>query len=113
QMRGAKRVVLVDATTSGSEPGALFKVPGEEIADLPPVTDVHSHAFRWDHALAFAKWLLKDEFPETIEVYLIEVAQIDPGAELSDPVRATAERLCERLAEEFGRGELTREAAAG
>ncbi|MFM7207905.1 MAG: hydrogenase maturation protease, partial [Planctomycetaceae bacterium] len=31
QMRGVPRVILVDACTSGSEPGTLFEVPGHEV----------------------------------------------------------------------------------
>src|SRR3954447_13277356 len=32
QMQGAKRVVIVDASSTGAEPGTLFRVPGEELA---------------------------------------------------------------------------------
>ena len=97
QMRGARKVVLVDACTTGSEPGTLFRVPGEEIADVPPPTEIHSHAFRWDHALSFAHWLLKDQFPSEVEVWLIEIASADHGADLSPPVRDAVERLSHRL----------------
>lgn len=101
QMRGAKHVILVDACDgSGDEPGTLFRVPGSAIADLPAPTDIHSHAFRWDHALSFAKWLLKDEYPETIEVYLIEGDSYGHGAELTEPVARAVDELSERIAGE-------------
>ena len=58
QMRGAGRVVVVDATRTGAEPGTIYRVPGEELEDLPPLEGLHTHAFRWDHALAFGRWLL-------------------------------------------------------
>lgn len=98
QMRGAEKVILVDACTTGSEPGALFRVPGEEVADIPPPTDIHSHAFRWDHALSFARWLLKDQYPDDVEVWLIEIASADHGADLSPPVREAVKRLSRDLA---------------
>ena len=63
-------------------------MPGEEVEQLPPLEGLHSHQFRWDHALAFAHWLLGDEYPEDITVYLIEAEHTDPGGELSAPVEA-------------------------
>jgi hydrogenase maturation protease len=101
KMRGAPHVILVDACTTGSEPGTLFKIPGEEVETLPPLTGINLHSFRWDHALAFAHWLLKDEYPRKVTVYLIEAAQLDFGAVLSDPVRRTMETLAHRLIEEY------------
>lgn len=86
QMRGAQRVVIVDACTSGAAPGTVFKVPGPAVEDLPPLSGLHTHSFRWDNALAFARWLLKDEYPADVTVYLIEAADFTPGAELSSAV---------------------------
>ena len=86
KMRGAKAVVLIDAADTGAEPGTIYRVPGEEVEQLPPLQGLHSHNFRWDHALAFAHWLLGDEYPQDIMVYLIEAAQLTPGADLSEPV---------------------------
>jgi len=100
-MRGAREVILVDACQTGAEPGTLFKIPGEEIAELPPLTGINLHAFRWDHALAFGRWFLKEEFPEKITVYLIEAADVSHGAPLSEPVRQTMERLAEHLLQAY------------
>jgi hydrogenase maturation protease len=103
KMRGARSVTLVDACTTGSPPGTLFEVPGEETEKLPPLEGINLHAFRWDHALAFGRWLLKDEYPERIRVFLIEAGTTEPGAALSPPVEATLERLVARLRSEMGR----------
>jgi hydrogenase maturation protease len=89
KMRGARRVVIVDAAATGAAPGTIYEVPGHELEQLPPLAGLHTHQFRWDHALAFGRWLLQDEYPTDITVYLIEVAQVDHGAPLSEPV-ATA-----------------------
>lgn len=97
QMRGMERVILVDACTTGVEPGTLYKVPGEELENLPPLTGINLHAFRWDHALAFGRWALKDEYPKDITVYLIEAASLEVGEPLTEAVRRTMERLAERL----------------
>jgi hydrogenase maturation protease len=93
QMRGAGRVILIDACLSGSEPGTLFKVPGEQVALTPPLTGIHTHAFRWDHALAFAKWLLKAEYPREIDVYLAEASKLEFGAALSNEMENAVARL--------------------
>lgn len=101
QMRGIPRVVLVDACRTGSEPGTMFEVPGPELEQLPPLAGINLHSFRWDHALAFGRWLLKDDYPANITVYLIEAAQFDFGAPLSPPVDAALEKLAARLIEEW------------
>ncbi len=101
QMRGAKRVILIDACRSGSEPGTLFKVPGEQLATTPPLTGIHTHAFRWDHALAFGKWLLKADYPSDIAVYLAEATCLELGAPLSAPMESAADKLIEILKAEM------------
>ncbi|MBW7881918.1 MAG: hydrogenase maturation protease [Caldilineaceae bacterium] len=101
KMRGADRVILIDACQSGAKPGSLFQVPAEELVELPPLEGIHLHAFRWDHSLAFARWLLKDDYPRDITVYLIEAGQIEHGAPLSPAVAATMEQLAQRLIVEF------------
>lgn len=97
QMRGADRVILIDACQSGSPPGAIFQVPGDAVAELPPLDGINLHAFRWDHALAFARWLLKADYPTNITVYLIEAANFGFGDDLSTPVRQAMNELIERL----------------
>jgi hydrogenase maturation protease len=102
QMRGADRVILVDACRTGADPGTMFEVPGEELAELPPLEGINLHSFRWDHALAFARWLLKDEYPEHITVYLIEAEALEFGADLSPTVRAAMERLLDIVSARLG-----------
>jgi hydrogenase maturation protease len=109
QMRGVEHVILVDACTSGSEPGAVFEVPGSEVEHLPPLTGINMHAFRWDHAIAFGRWLLKDEYPANVTAYLIEGEAFEIGEGLSPAVDRAVDQLVDRLFERFG----TRPAEAG
>ena len=97
QMRGARRVLIVDACLTGEAPGTLYRVPGSEVENVPPVDGMNLHAFRWDHALAFARWLLKDDYPTDITVYLVEAAQTDFGAPLSPAVADAVDDLAARL----------------
>lgn len=97
QMRGVPRVILVDACTSGSEPGTLFEVPGTEVENLPPLSGINLHAFRWDHAIAFARWLLKEDYPADVTAYLIEGARFEVGEPLSPKVDTAVDRLVDVL----------------
>jgi hydrogenase maturation protease len=101
QMKGVPHVILIDACSSGSEPGALFKLPGSEVEHLPPLAGINLHAFRWDHALAFARWLLKDKYPEKITVYLIEGETFTIGEALSPSVESAMHRLADLLLDEL------------
>ncbi len=86
KMRGARQVIIVDAALTDAEPGTIYRVPGAELENLPPLDGLHTHQFRWDHALSFGRWLLAEEYPDDIVVYLIEAAQTEPGSSLSEPV---------------------------
>lgn len=102
QMRGADHVIIVDACCSGNPPGTLYQVPGEELENLPPLTGINLHAFRWDHALAFGRWLLKEEYPPKVTVYLIEAARLEFGEDLTPVVRTAMENLARKLIVDLG-----------
>lgn len=99
QMRGVPHVIIVDACTSGSEPGAIFRLSGAD-AETPPLAGVNLHAFRWDHALAFARWALKEDYPPRIDVWLIEAERLEVGEALSPKVEAAMHRVADLLMEE-------------
>ena len=101
QMQGAKRVVIIDAAATGVEPGTLYRVPGEELADLPPLEGLHTHSFRWDHAIALARWILSERCPTDITVFLIEVAQVEMGADLSEPVTTAMEQVIDIVERDY------------
>lgn len=101
QMRGKDKVIIIDAAKTGEAPGAVFKVPGEELENLPPLTDIHTHNFRWDNALAFGRWLLKDEYPNDITVYLIEGENFEFGEVLSPKIKEVMEKLAVKLLDEL------------
>ncbi len=101
QMRGAQRVVIVDASATAAEPGTIYRVPGEELTDLPPLQGLHTHSFRWDHAIPFARWALGDACPSDITVFLIEAAAMDLGADLSEPVSTAMEQVIDLIERDF------------
>jgi hydrogenase maturation protease len=103
-MRGCDEVVVVDACRSGNEPGTLFEVPAEDLARLPPPR-LDVHAFRWDHALAFARWLLGADHPRRVTAILVEGRSFEVGAPLSPEVDRAVDRLADGLHARLGRGE--------
>ncbi|MDJ0734053.1 MAG: hydrogenase maturation protease [Nostocaceae cyanobacterium] len=89
QARGSKQLIIIDASATGSEPGAIFKVPGEELEALPEPS-YNLHDFRWDNALAAGRKIFENEFPREVTVYLIEAANLDLGIELSPAIKHAA-----------------------
>lgn len=110
-MRGVRRVIVVDASRVGVPVGTVHAVPGEELADLaPPAGNLHQ--FRWDQALGFARWLLGADYPEQVEVWLVEGASFAAGQALTPAVAAAVDRIAGLLAAEFGADRVPDVAAA-
>ncbi|MBE9199925.1 MULTISPECIES: hydrogenase maturation protease [unclassified Nodularia (in: cyanobacteria)] len=96
QARGSKALIIIDASSTGSEPGAVFQVPGEELEALPE-SSYNLHDFRWDNALAAGRKIFVNDFPQDVTVYLIEAANLDLGLELSPIVKSAADLVLEQL----------------
>ena len=101
QMRGADRVVIVDASATGAAPGTVYRVPGAELEQLPPLEGLHTHSFRWDHAIAFARWALADACPTDITVFLIEAANVAMGADLSPTVSSAMDTVIDIIESDY------------
>lgn len=100
--RGAERLVLVDANRSGAGAGAIFQVPGAELAnDYEPAYSLHD--FRWDHALYAGRRIFGAAFPTDVTVFLIEAGTLELGCELSAPVRGAAARVTGEIQEMIDR----------
>src|SRR5699024_2145985 len=96
QIGDAKKLIIIDACSTGVEPGTIFKIPGEEVETLP-LEHINLHYFRWDHAIAMGKWLLKDSFPEEVIVYLIEAEDLSYGFGLTPKVEDGIDRLAQQI----------------
>lgn len=94
--RGAKRLILIDACSSGAEPGAVFQVPGAELEQGHAPT-YSLHDFRWDHALYAGRRIFAEDFPADVTVFLIEAAELGLGLELSQPVQRAADQVVEDI----------------
>jgi hydrogenase maturation protease len=97
QARGSKQLIIIDASSTGSEPGAIFKVPGKELENLPEPS-YNLHNFRWDNALATGRKIFQNDFPQDVTVYLIEATNLGLGLELSPAVEHSANLVFEEIA---------------
>lgn len=96
QARGSRALVIIDASSTGSEPGTVYKVPGEVLERLPD-PGYNLHDFRWNHAIAAGRKIFKDEFPKDVTVYLIEAESLGFGLELSTLVKQSGDRVLSEL----------------
>ena len=97
RVRGAERVVIVDACKSGSEPGAIFRLPARE-AMTPAQHGFTLHGLRWDHALYAGCKMFGDGFADHVEVILIEGSEFGFGLSLSAPVQQATQQVAQMLA---------------
>jgi hydrogenase maturation protease len=96
RVREAQRVVIVDACRSGSDPGAIFRLPARE-AITPTEHAFTLHGLRWDHALYAGSRMFGEAFLAHTEVILIEAADIGFGLDLSPTVAAAVQRVADLL----------------
>jgi hydrogenase maturation protease len=97
-MRGADDVVLVDACSSGSEPGTICKLTADEVtAAVAASGELSTHGLRWDQALAFGRAVLGDAAPRQVTVYLIEAGSFEAGERMSPAVDHAVDRLVDLL----------------
>ncbi len=99
--RGAKHVLIIDATFSGGSPGALSEWDGRAAPVVRDALRSSTHAMGVAEAIDLARVL--DRLPPVLTVYGIEGARFEPGAEASPEVAEAAERLARRLAAEWKR----------
>ena len=96
QAQGASKLTIIDACSSGSEPGVVFQVSGLDLIHQPSPS-FNPHNFRWDHAVQAGRIIFQNEFPQDITVFLVEVLDTTFGENLSPPVAASVEKVCARI----------------
>lgn len=96
-MRGADRVVVVDASCSGLAAGTIREI---EIGPswAAPAAGLAVHSIRWDHAVALGQSLLGEAFPRRVTAVLVEGRRFGAGDDLSPEVVEAIAAVVERLA---------------
>ncbi len=96
QAQGARSLILIDACVSGSEPGRIFTLHGEQITHHS-APRYSGHEFRWNHAVSAGQILFQDDFPKDITVYLIEAGNTSFGTDLTPAVLESIDTVCENI----------------
>ncbi len=100
-MRGADRVILVDACRSGRPPGSLLSLSAAELAEVASAGPLDIHAFRWLDAVRLTGALAGLQPGPKVSVWLVEGGEFAPGSGLSPPVAAAVARLAHELQAEL------------
>ena len=96
----AGRVIVVDAVSSGAEPGTIHRL---QVADRPlpaHFSGGSTHAFGLAEAVELARQL--DRLPPNLVIYGIEGNSFDLASGLSPEVEIAAEKLIEQISQELG-----------
>ena len=69
-------------------------MPAEEVVAAPEDSPlVFLHNIKWNQALSYAKKILKDEYPEDIQVYLIAIDNTKLEVGISAEVAAAGDKV--------------------
>lgn len=95
RLQGHQRMIIVDAViNTGEIPGTLYKLPASEVeAAIDDDPMVFLHSLKWDQALSYARKILRDQYPDDIQVYLIAVDNTRLDVGLSEAVRQAGETV--------------------
>lgn len=103
KLKGHDKIILVDAVVNTGEPvGTTYKLPASEIeGEIKDDPMVFLHSLKWDQALSYAKKMLREEYPEDIEVYLIAIDSTKFNVGMTDEGKAGADKIVEILMTEL------------
>jgi hydrogenase maturation protease len=105
---GFERMLVIDAIDAGETPGALLRLDGRALADLPGKASVHQMGFS---DLMVAMKLLGD-FPGEVTVLGVQPLSTEWSAELSAPVEKTMDALIDMAIAQLEHWQLTNAVSA-
>ena len=98
-IRSRSRVVIIDAITTGAEPGTIHRLePGELVeSDFG-----QSHGLNLPGILKLGKQLYPDEMPGKIVILAVEAQDVESfGSELTEKVQAAVPKLIKMIKREL------------
>lgn len=94
-LRGASRVIIVDAAKSGDQVGTIHRFDAKERKLTSDVLHCSTHAFGVSEAIELARAL--GELPATVIIYAVEGESFEQGEELSLEVSKAVEEVVSRI----------------
>ncbi len=95
KLKGHDYIILIDGEVdSGEPPGTILKLRPQEIESAlkdEPLMVVQG--LKWDQALSYAKSILKDEYPDRIDVYLVAIDDTRLNAGMSFDVEKAGDEV--------------------
>jgi hydrogenase maturation protease len=105
-MTGWDEVLIVDAASSGAEPGSYHVFEAGQNALPSNLADMSSHGFGVPQAIELARAL--GSLPARCRVYAIEGSVFDTGAPLSDDVRDAIEAVIKDIQQSWEAARMSR-----
>ncbi|MGA9363444.1 MAG: hydrogenase maturation protease [Bacteroidota bacterium] len=96
--KSASTVIVVDAVSSGSEPGMIHRFVAESQRIPSKFFHYSSHSFGLAEAIELARSL--HQLPQHLVVYGIEGSKFEAGIGLSFEVERAAEKVVDRIRQE-------------
>lgn len=96
-LAGAEHAILVDAMRTGAPPGSIRRLAAEHLTVASGL--LSAHGFGVAEALALARAL--GTLPRRLTVIGIEIAGLQPGADLSAPVRGAVAAAAAQIEREL------------
>jgi hydrogenase maturation protease len=97
--QGAELAIVVDAMRSGAPAGTVVRLDGDRLESAPPGRPTSSHGLSIPDAVGLGRAL--GRLPSRLVAYLIEVADVGPGAGLSPEVALAVGRAADRVRSEL------------
>jgi hydrogenase maturation protease len=97
--QGFENVIIVDAVSSGTKPGTIFKMEANK--EIVPAKFFHysTHAFSLAEAIELARTM--NTLPPRLLVYGIEGANFTAGVDISPLVKESASQVIDQIIEDF------------
>jgi hydrogenase maturation protease len=96
---GRSVVLVIDALMSGTVPGSVHRIDAGENSIPSNIITRSSHAFGVREAVELSRSL--GTLPSRVTLFLIQGQSFETGAEISAPVRRSAEDVVERIIKEL------------
>jgi len=101
-IRGRGRVVIIDAITTGAEPGTIHKIQPRDLGS----EEFRSHGLSLSTTLQLGSQLYPGEMPERLVILAVEAEDITSySTELTAKVQSAIPRLMEEISKELDEAE--------